>query len=321
MRCRPWIVRLRLHRGGLACNSSLGESQINKLNRASGPSSGQPDNRKLNEPCARRRIRFFWTRLRDPVCSAELQPYMELSAWLTGIGFEDRGKRDILNCGDGDIAACSSLDQGSLESKSLFCTNLRETITGRDVCPGIGDNGNGRRLAVAKDRGTNALDHSDVSALCLVEGLLARCVKNSDKEVASSLRSQSPLLIQGRGAGSLEETSGQAGVSRGDESSLPHSRGTVSYPRQFNHITADYVSPTQLHSLSYPRKRRSFPACSPLESSHPFARLQPTAAYLYLPTMIPCHRALVFGSVAPPSKFYCIKGCMSIKACVLRCLC
>ena len=136
MRCRPWIVRLRLHRGGLACNSSLGESQINKLNRASGPSSGQPDNRMLNEPCARRQIRFFWTRLeKASVCSAEPQLYMELSAWLTGIGFEDRGKRDILNCGDGDIAACSSLDQGSPESKSLFCTNLRETITGRDVCP------------------------------------------------------------------------------------------------------------------------------------------------------------------------------------------
>ena len=181
-------ARNRAHVAESVCSSERGESQINKLNRASGPSSGQPDNRKLNEPCARRRIRFFWTRLDDPVCSAELQLYMELSAWLTGIGFEDRGKRDILNCGDGDIAACSSLDQGSLESKSLFCTNLRETITGRDVCPGIGDNGNGRRLAVTKDRGTNALDQSDVSALCLVWGLPARCEKNSNKGAASSLQ-------------------------------------------------------------------------------------------------------------------------------------
>ena len=194
-------------RGGLACNSRLYESQIIELSRASGLAENQPNNRELNEPSRRavralRQSQFNWTQIGEiiSVCSAELQLYMELSAWLTGIGFEDRGKRDILNCGDGDIAACSSLDQGSLESKSLFCTNLRETITGRDVCPGIGDNGNGRRLAVTKDRGTNALDHSDVSALCLVEGLLARCGDtNSDKEVARSLRSQSPLFIQRRG--------------------------------------------------------------------------------------------------------------------------
>ena len=315
MRCRLWVLCLLARFSGLACNSSLGESQVNKLNRSSGPSSGQPNNSTLNEPCARRQIRFSWTQLeKASVCSAELQ-IQELSAWLTGIGFEDRGKRDILNCGDGDIAACPSLDQGSPESKSLFYTYLREIIPGCDVCPSIGDNGNGRMLAVTKDRGTNALDHSDVSALCLVEGLLARFDDtNSYKEVARSLRSQSPLLIQGRGADSLEETSGQAGVSRGDESSLPYSRETVSYPRQFNHITTDYVSPAQLHSLSYPRKRRSSPACSPLESSHPFARLQATAAYLYLPTMIPCHRALVFGSVAPPSKSYRIKGCMPMEA-------
>jgi len=304
MRCRLWVLCLLARSSGLACNSSLGESQISKLNRASGPSSGQPDNRMLNEPCARRQIRFFWTRWEEKVSvySAELQ-IQELSAWTTGIGFEDRGKRDILNCGDGDIAACSSLDQGSPESKSLFYTNLRETITGRDVCPSIGDNGNGRMLAVTKDRGTNALDHSDVSALCLVEGLPARCGDtNSDKEVARSLRSQSPLFIQRRGADSRRECG-----------SLPREK-TVSYPGQFNHITADHVSPTQLYSLSYPRKRRSFPACSPLESSHPFARLQATAAYLYLPTMIPCHRALVFGSVAPPSKSYRIKGCMPTEA-------
>ena len=102
---------------------------------------------------------------------------------------------------------------------------------------------------------------------------------------------------------------------------LPYSRETVSYPRQFNHITTDYVSPAELQNLSYPRKRRSSPGCSPLESSHPFARLQPTTAYLYLPTMTPCHGALVLESLAPPLKFYCIKGCMSMEACVLRCLC
>ena len=64
---------------------------------------------------------------------------------------------------------------------------------------GTGDNGNGRRLAVTKARRTNALDHGGVSALCLVEGLPARCGDtNSDKEVARSLRSQSSLFIQRR---------------------------------------------------------------------------------------------------------------------------
>ena len=304
MFARLWILCLLARSSGLACNSRLGKSQVNKLSRTSGSSSGQPDNRMLIEPSAMRQSQINWTQIGEKasVCSAELE-IQELSAWTTGIGFEGRGKHGILNCGDGDIAACPSLDQGSPESKSLFYTYLREIIPGCDGFPGIGDNGNGRMLAVTKDRGTNALDHSDVSALCLVEGLPARCGDtNSDKEVARSLRSQSPLLIQRRGADSRRECG-----------SLPREK-TVSYPGQFNHITTDYVSPAQLHSLSYPRKRRSFPACSPLESSHPFARLQPTAAYLYLPTMIPCHRALVFGSVAPPSKSYRIKGCMPMEA-------
>ena len=84
---------------------------------------------------------------------------------------------------------------------SLLCHPSRcHHIVAHGECPGTGDNGNGRRLAVAKDRGTDALVYSDVSALCLVEGLLARCGDtNSDKEVARSLRSQSPLFIQRRG--------------------------------------------------------------------------------------------------------------------------
>jgi len=303
------IARNCGHVAESVCNSERGKSQVNKLNRSSGTSSGQPNNRKLHEPShsalALRHTQVNWTQIGiDNFCSSAELRIQELSAWTTGIGFEGRGKHGILNCGDGDIAACPSLDQwiGSLESKSLFYTYLREIIPGCDGFPGIGDNGNGRMLAVTKDRGTNALDHSDVSALCLVEGLPARCGDtNSYKEVARSLRSQSPLLIQRRGADSRRECG-----------SLPREK-TVSYPGQFNHITTDYVSPAQLHSLSYPRKRRPSPACSPLESSHPFARLQPTAAYLYLPTMIPCHRALVLGSVAPPSKSYRIKGCMPME--------
>ena len=57
MRCRLRVLCLRTHRGGLAWNSRLYESQIIELSRASGPGEGQ-QNRKLNEPCARRQIRF-----------------------------------------------------------------------------------------------------------------------------------------------------------------------------------------------------------------------------------------------------------------------
>ena len=64
MRCRLWVLCLLARFSGLACNSSSGESQVNKLNRSSGPSSGQPNNRMLNEPCARRQIQFFLERQR-----------------------------------------------------------------------------------------------------------------------------------------------------------------------------------------------------------------------------------------------------------------
>jgi len=309
MRCRLWVLCLLARFSGLACNSTLGESQVNKLNRSSGPSSGQPNNSMTNEPCARRQIQFFWTRLWVSVCSAKLQ-IQELSAWTTGIGFEDRGKRGILNCGDGDIAACSSLDQGSPESKSLFCTNLRETITGRDVCPMVQE-------ITAMEGGWQLRRPAErtplITAAFLHCASLRDCQQDVgrthvDKGMAYSFRSRSSLLAQRRGAEFLG----------GVMSFIPKGRGsypgrTASDPGSANSTsTTDYVSPAQLHSLSYPR-RRSSPACSPLESSHPFARLQATAAYLYLPTMIPCHRALVFGSVAPPSKSYRIKGCMPME--------
>ena len=159
----------------------------------------------------------------------------------------------------------------------------------------------------------DALDHSAVSALRLVGGLLAtRCRMYPGKSMANSFQSRSSSFTQRRGAEFLGGMSGIADIPKGRG---PYPGRTASDPGSANSTsTTDYVSPAQPHSLSYPRKRRSCPACSPLESSHPFARLQPTTAYLYLPTMIPCHRALVFGSVAPPSKFYCIKGCMPMEA-------
>ena len=60
MRCRLLVLCLCTHRGGLAWNSRLYESQIIELSRASGPGEGQQNNRKLNEPCARRQIRINW---------------------------------------------------------------------------------------------------------------------------------------------------------------------------------------------------------------------------------------------------------------------
>ena len=229
--------------------------------------------------------------------------------------FEDRGKRDILNCGDGDIAACSSLDQGSPESKSLFCAILRDVIISSHTV-------NARVQEITAMEGGWQLRRPAERTL-LITAAFPHCASlrgcqqdvgrtHVDKGMAHSFRSRSPLFAQGRGAEFLGGMSGIADIPKGRG---PYPGRTASDPGSANSTsTTDYVSPAQPHSLSYPRKRRSSPACSPLESSHPFARLQPTAAYLYLPTMIPCHRALVFGSVAPPSKFYCIKGCMPMEA-------
>ena len=236
--------------------------------------------------------------------------------------FEDRGKRDILNCGDGDIAACSSLDQGSPESKSLFCAILRDVIISSHTV-------NARVQEITAMEGGWQLRRPAERTL-LITAAFPHCASlrgcqqdvgrtHVDKGMAFSFRSRSPLFAQGGGAEFLGGMSGIADIPKGRG---PYPGRTASDPGSANSTsTTDYVSPAQPHSLSYPRKRRSCPACSPLESSHPFARLQPTTAYLYLPTMIPCHRALVFGSVAPPSKFYCIKGCMPMEAFVPRCLC
>ena len=291
------------------------ETQIVKLKRGSDPSTGLgADNRMYYEPSAQRRIRFYWTRIGGiSVVRVPLLP--ESSEWPTGIVFEDRGKRDILNCGDGDIAACSSLDQGSPESKSLFCAILRDVIISSHTV-------NARVQEITAMEGGWQLRRPAERTLLITAAFL-HCASlrdckqdvgrtHVDKGMAYSFRPRSPLFAQGRGAEFLGGMSGIADIPKGRG---PYPGRTASDPGSANSTsTTDYVSPAQPHSLSYPRKRRSCPACSPLESSHPFARLQPTTAYLYLPTMIPCHRALVFGSVAPPSKFYCIKGCMPMEA-------
>ena len=234
-----------------------------------------------------------------------------------GIVFGGRGKRGDPSCRGGDIEACSPFGAWDSKETPLLYQPFRIHVI--VVLYGeldAGDNGNGRELTVTIARGTDAADHSHVHAQCVVWGLLTRCGKEANW-IVLLFRWRFSLCIQGERMGFQEEKSleaaslGRADVSRGDT----HFSEPVShFPQPYYITTTDHVFPTQLHSLSYPRVRRSSPACSPLESSHPFARLQATAAYLYLPTMIPCHRALVFGSVAPPSKFYCIKGCMPMEA-------
>ena len=207
MRCRLWCVLCVLvHRSGLACSSRLYESQISKLSRASGLDEGQPNNRELNEPSRRavralRQSHLNWTRLEKiSVCSAELQTTNESSAWSTGIVSGGCGKRGNPSCrGEGAVACSLFGARDSKEASLLYHPSRCHRIVVYGECPGAGDNGNRRMLAVTTARGTSALDHSVVSAVCFVWGLLARYRMNSDKEVASSLRSQFSLFIQRRG--------------------------------------------------------------------------------------------------------------------------
>ena len=315
MRCRRRVPCLCTHCGGLAWSSRLYESQIIELSRASGPGEGQQNNRKLNEPCARRQIRINWTRLeKSPVCSAELQTTNESSAWSTGIVSGGCGKRGNPSCRGEGAVVCPSLGQG-VPKTPLFCAILRDVIISSHMVNAL------VQEITAMEGGWQLRRPAErtllITAAFLHCASLRDCQQDVgrthvDKGMAYSFRSRSPLFAQRRGAEFLGGMSGIADIPKGRG---PYPGRTASDPGSANSTsTTDYVSPAQLHSLSYPRKRRSFPACSPLESSHPFARLQPTAAYLYLPTMIPCHRALVLGSVAPPSKFYRIKGCMPMEA-------
>ena len=322
MRCRLWCA-LCLHIA-LVCNLHIpaawhgtrvyDESQIVKLKRRSDPSTGLgADNRMYYEPSAQRRIRFYWTRLEEiSVVRVPLLP--ESSEGSTGIVFGGRGKRGDPSCRGGGADACSLFGARDFKEASLlYLPSRSHCIVVYSGCPSAGDNGNGRMLAVTWPAERALL----IEATSLHCALLRDCQHDVgrthvDKGMAYSFRSRSPLFAQGRGAEFLGGMSGIADIPKGRG---PYPGRTASDPGSANSTsTTDYVSPAQPHSLSYPRKRRSCPACSPLESSHPFARLQPTTAYLYLPTMIPCHRALVFGSVAPPSKFYCIKGCMPMEA-------
>ena len=262
----PWRENQLVNLGSV-CDSSLGLGA---------------NNRKYYEPSAPRRIPFYWTQIGGIifVVSSLAITLSESTELLRGVVFGGCGKRSDPSCRGGDIEACSPF--GAWDSKETpllyqpFETRVIVVLYGE---LDTGDNGNGRELTVTVARGTNALDHSFVHAQCVVWGLLTRCGKEATW-IVLLFRWRFSLCIQGERMGFQEEksleaaSSGRADVSRGDT----HSSEPVSHFPQPYYIANDLVSPAQLHSLSYPRKRLSSPACSPLESSHTFARLQATAA-------------------------------------------
>ena len=157
MRCRLLVLCLCTHCGGLAWNSRLYESKITELSRASGPGEGQQNNRKLNEPCARRQIRINWTRLEKiPVCSVELQTTNELSAWSTGVVSGGCGKRGNPSCrGEGAVACSLFGARDSKEASLLYHPSRCHRIVVYGECPGAGDNGNRRQDASSYDSSRN----------------------------------------------------------------------------------------------------------------------------------------------------------------------
>ena len=144
------------------------------------------------------------------------------------------GSYGIPNCGGGSAAARSSLDQGSPESKSLSYAVLREIVLRMDAMPWYRRQ---RQWKVAsRDEGpqNDALDHSAVSALRLVGGLLAEgCRMYPCKGMASSFQSQSSSFTRRRGAELMGGMSGRAGIPCGK----PHPGKTVSYPRSVSSIS------------------------------------------------------------------------------------
>ena len=107
MRCCRRVPCLCTHRGGLACSLRLYESQIIELNRASGSAEGQQNNRKLNEPCARRQIRFNSLR----ACLAEQSTAPRAIDRELQAHDEAEGSEGLLGSGDsGGFSSLCTLD-------------------------------------------------------------------------------------------------------------------------------------------------------------------------------------------------------------------
>ena len=212
------------------------ETQIVKLKRGSDPSTGLgEDNRLYHGPSAQRQIRFYWTRIGGiSVVWVPLLP--ESSEWSTGIVFGGRGKRGDPSCRGGGTDACSSLDQGSPESKSLFCAILRDVIISSHMV-------NAPVQEITAMEGGWQLRRPAERTLLITAAFL-HCASlrdcqqdvgrtHVDKGMAYSFRSRSPLFAQGRGAEFLGGMSGRAGIPCGK----PHPGKTVSYPCSVNSIS------------------------------------------------------------------------------------
>ena len=128
------------------------ENQIVKLKRRSDPSTGLgADNRMYYEPSAQRRIQFYWTRnwREISVCSGSTIILPESTELQTGIMFGGCGKRGDPSCRGGGADARSLFGARDSKEISLLCLPSRcHHIVAYGECPGTGDNGNGRMLAV-----------------------------------------------------------------------------------------------------------------------------------------------------------------------------
>ena len=145
-------VRIRSTAESVCTLTSWRKVQMVNLKRSSDPSTGLgADNRMYYEPSAQRRIRFYWTRLEEiSVVRVPLLP--ESSEWSTGIVFGGRGKRGDPSCRGGGTDACSLFGARDFKETSLlYCPSRCYHVVVYGECPGIGDNGNGRMLAVREN--------------------------------------------------------------------------------------------------------------------------------------------------------------------------
>ena len=304
MRCRLWCA-LCLHLA-LGCNLHIpaawhgtrvyDESQIVKLKRRSDPSTGLgADNRMYYEPSAQRRIQFYWTRNWREISVVRVPLLPEWSEWSTGIVFGGRGKRGDPSCRGGGTDACSLFGaRDSKETSLLYCPSRYYHVVAYGECPGTGDNGNGRMLAVTWPAERTLLIKA-TSLHCALFGDCQHGVKRIQIK-GRQARSSSNLLCFGRGGEQILWM--VTGVVRG-------LREAVSYHKQFNHInTNDYVSRPHTHRQSYSRERRSYPACSPLESSAACSPLESSHPYVHFPSCIyiVTHGGNVASNVSPPTE-------------------
>ena len=303
MRCRLWCA-LCLYLA-LGCNLHIpaawhgtrvyDESQIVNLKRRSDPSTGLgADNRMYYEPSAQRRIRFYWTRMEEiSVVWVPLLP--ESSEWSTGIVFGGRGKRGDPSCRGGGADACSLFGARDFKEASLlYLPSRSHCIVVYSGCPSAGDNGNGRMLAVTWPAGRTLLIKA-TSLHCALFGGCQHGVRRIQIKERQA-RSSSNLLCFGRGGEQILWM--VTGVVRG-------LREAVSYHKQFNHInTNDYVSRPHTHRQSCSRERRSYPACSPLESSAACSPLESSHPYVHFPSCIyiVTHGGNVASNVSPPTE-------------------